>query len=88
MTSGNVYGTYDFGYQQTGNSSIGDTRYADWDGDFSKYGSVTMVDITIPEPSLEIPDATPASLEAGMAAMVAARDAGGGARFASLISTP
>ncbi|HPF71671.1 MAG TPA: pitrilysin family protein, partial [Candidatus Krumholzibacteria bacterium] len=42
-------------------------NYKDWDGDFSKYGPVTMVDITIPEPSLEIPAATPASLEQGMA---------------------
>lgn len=56
-------------------------NYADWDGDFSKYGTVNMVDITIPEPSLEIPDATPASLEAGKAALVAARDLSGGTKF-------
>ncbi|MCP4573017.1 MAG: insulinase family protein [bacterium] len=59
-------------------------NYADWDGDFSKFGPVTMVDITIPEPALDIPDATPASLEQGKAALVAARDASGGSKFASL----
>ncbi len=60
-------------------------NYGEWDGDFSKFGPVTMVDITIPEPALEIPDATPASLEAGKNLMVACREAAGGAKkFAGL----
>jgi len=61
-------------------------NYADWDGDFSRYGTVNMVDITIPEPALQIPEATPASLEQGMGALVAARDAAGGKKFAALDS--
>jgi zinc protease len=48
-------------------------NYADFDGDFSTFGAVNMVDITIPEPALEIPEATAASLEQGMALMQAAR---------------
>ncbi len=60
-------------------------NYAEWDGDFTKFGSVTMVDITIPEPALEIPDATPASLAAGKELMSACREAAGGAaKFAGL----
>ena len=55
-------------------------NYDEWDGDFSKFGPVTMVDIEIPEPALEIPDATPASLEAGKNLMVACREAAGGAK--------
>ncbi|RKZ19883.1 hypothetical protein DRQ50_01215 [bacterium] len=61
-------------------------NYNDWDGDFSKYGTVNMVDITIPEPALDIPDATPASLEAGMAAMVSARDVAGGSELTGMKS--
>ena len=61
-------------------------NYAEWDGDFSKYGPVTMVDITIPEPSLEIPDATPASLEQGMALMQAARKKVGAKRLQTMKS--
>ncbi|MBE0565040.1 MAG: insulinase family protein [Krumholzibacteria bacterium] len=61
-------------------------NYADWDGDFAKYGPVTMVDITIPEPSLDIPEATPASLEQGMALMKAAREAAGGKRLIAMKS--
>ena len=62
-------------------------NYADWDGDFSEFGPVTMVDITIPEPAVEIPLATPASLEAGQALMVATAEASGGqAKFAGLNS--
>jgi zinc protease len=53
-------------------------NYADWDGDFTGFGPVTMVDITIPEPAMEVPLATPASLEAGQALMAAAADASGG----------
>lgn len=30
---GNLYGAYDFAYRPTGNSSIGDLLYRDWDGD-------------------------------------------------------
>jgi len=60
-------------------------NYKDWDGDFSKFGAINMVDITIPEPALEIPAATPASLEQGKALMTAAVEATGGAdRYASL----
>lgn len=33
ITGGNLYGAYDFGYRRTGSSVIGDTLYADWDGD-------------------------------------------------------
>jgi zinc protease len=54
-------------------------NYADWDGDFSTFGPVTMVDITIPEPALEIPEATPASLARGQELMKASREAAGGA---------
>ncbi len=32
-SGGNMYGSYDFGYAQTGASDIGDTLYADWNGD-------------------------------------------------------
>jgi len=61
--------------------------YADWDGDFTEFGPVTMVDITIPEPTMEVPLATPASLEAGQALMAATADASGGqAKFASIDS--
>jgi len=48
-------------------------NYADFDGDFATFGPVNMVDITIPEPALEIPEATAASLEQGKALMQAAR---------------
>jgi zinc protease len=61
-------------------------NYKEWDGDFSKYGPVTMVDITIPEPALEIPDATPASLEQGMALMKAAREGAGGMKLTAMKS--
>ena len=33
VSGGNIYGSYDFGYHQSGNSSIGDRLYYDWDGD-------------------------------------------------------
>ncbi len=56
--------------------AVGD--YKDWDGDFSEFGPVNMVDITIPEPALEIPDATPESLARGKELMEAAREAAGG----------
>ncbi len=53
-------------------------NYADWDGDFTGFGPVTMVDITIPEPTMDLPLASPASLEAGQALMAATADAAGG----------
>jgi hypothetical protein len=60
-------------------------NYADWDGNFDTFGPVTMVDITIPEPAVEVPLATPASLEAGQALMAAATEASGGkAKFAGI----
>lgn len=63
-------------------------NYADWDGDFTAFapgGKVAMVDITIPEPSLEIPAATPESLTEGKRLLEAAREAAGGAKkFAAL----
>ena len=62
-------------------------NYADWDGDFSKFGPVAMVDITIPEPALEIPDATPESLKAGKALMASSREAAGGAKKFSGLKT-
>ncbi len=65
--------------------AVGD--YKDWDGNFSTFGPVNMVDITIPEPTLEIPDATPESLAQGMKLMKAARKhAGGAALFTGLKS--
>jgi predicted Zn-dependent peptidase len=62
-------------------------NYAEWDGDFSEFGPVTMVDITIPEPAMDVPLATPASLEAGQALMASAADASGGqAKLAAIKS--
>jgi len=58
----------------------------DWDGDLSQYGAINEIDITIPEPSLEldIPLATPQSLEAGHSLVVTALDALGGAKLETL----
>jgi predicted Zn-dependent peptidase len=53
--------------------------YKAFDGDFSTFGPVNMVDITIPEPAFEVPAATPASLEQGKAAFDRAIVAAGGA---------
>ena len=55
-------------------------NYKEFDGDFSAFGPVTMVDITIPEASLDIPMATPISLEKGRALMMAAAEASGGVK--------
>jgi len=33
LAAGNLYGAYDFGYHHSGTLSIGDTVYADWNGD-------------------------------------------------------
>lgn len=59
-------------------------NYADFDGDFSKFGPVTMVDITIPEPALDIPEATAETLAEGKALMEKAAQAAGGDAFAKL----
>ena len=61
-------------------------NYQEFDGDLSTFGPVTMVDITIPEPALEIPEATAASLEAGMSLMLAGREAVGGKKISDLKS--
>jgi zinc protease len=62
-------------------------NYADWDGDFTTFGAVSMVDIEIPEPALEIPDATAESLAKGMEMMTACAEASGGMKnFKSLKS--
>ena len=53
-------------------------NYADFDADFTGFGPVTMVDIEIPEASLDIPMATPISLEKGRALMMASAEAAGG----------
>jgi predicted Zn-dependent peptidase len=53
-------------------------NYQEWDGDFSGFGAVNMVDITIPEPAMDVPLATPASLEAGAALMAGMAEAAGG----------
>jgi zinc protease len=61
----------------------------EFDGDFSRFGAVNEIDITIPPPSpkLEIPDATPESLARGKELMKQLRDLSGGAKaFAGLKS--
>lgn len=63
--------------------AVGSTK--DFDGDFSTFGPINQVDITIPELALDVPDATPASLEQGRQAidrLIAA--AGGAAKLAGL----
>ena len=62
---------------------------AEWDGDLSKFGPINEIDITIPDPSvaLNIPAATPESLERGSTLMAtAAASAGGQDKFAALKS--
>lgn len=60
-------------------------NYEDFDGDFSTFGAVNMVDITIPEPAFVVPDATPESIEQGRKAMDRAIAAAGGtAKLAGL----
>jgi zinc protease len=64
-------------------------NYKQFDGDFKTFatgGAVNLVDITIPEPALEIPAATPASLEQGRRLIDRAVAAAGGARLAGLKS--
>ena len=53
-------------------------NYADFDGDFSTFGPVTMVDIEIPEPPLDIPEATAETLAKGKEMMKAYAEACGG----------
>ncbi len=60
---------------------------AEWDGDLSKYGPINEIDITIPEPSLDmdIPLATPKSLEQGATLLAGVAAASGGKKnFADL----
>jgi zinc protease len=59
---------------------------AAFDGDLSKYGTVHLVDVTIPEPTLalDIPEPTPESLAAGQQLMSRAAAAMAGARLAQL----
>jgi uncharacterized repeat protein (TIGR01451 family) len=48
ISGGNVYGAYDFGYRRAGTSSIGDTLYADWDGDGTQdAGEEGIANVTI-----------------------------------------
>lgn len=62
-------------------------NYKEFDGDFTTFGPVNMVDITIPEPAFEVPAATPASLEQGRKAIDRAiAAAGGAAKLAGLKS--
>jgi len=54
-------------------------NYKEFDGDFTTFGPVNQIDITIPEPALDVPAATPASLEQGRQAIDRAIVAAGGA---------
>lgn len=54
-------------------------NYKEFDGDFTTFGPINQVDITIPEPELDVPAATPASLELGRQAIDRAIVATGGA---------
>jgi len=52
MTGGNIYGAYNFGYYRTGLYFIGDTIYADWDGDGTQdngEGGIPGVDVWLYE---------------------------------------
>lgn len=61
---------------------------AEWDGDLSTFGPVNDIDITIPEPKMqiEIPAATPESLAKGQQLMAALRDKSGGKNLTGLKS--
>lgn len=61
--------------------------YKAFDGDFSVFGPVNMVDITIPEPAFEVPAATPATLEQGKVAFDRAIAAAGGAAKLAALKT-
>jgi uncharacterized repeat protein (TIGR01451 family) len=48
VTGGNIFGAYDFGYRRAGTSSIGDTLYADWNGNGSQgSGEEGIANVTI-----------------------------------------
>jgi uncharacterized repeat protein (TIGR01451 family) len=48
ITGGNIFGAYDFGYRRAGNSVIGDTLYADWDGDATQdSGEEGIANVTV-----------------------------------------
>jgi uncharacterized repeat protein (TIGR01451 family) len=54
ISGGNVYGSYDFGYYQTGSSIIGDTLYRDWNGDGTQgvaEGGISNVTVSLYEDS-------------------------------------
>jgi len=53
-------------------------NYKEFEGDFTKFGAITMVDITIPEPALDIPEATDESLAMGRKMFDATAEAMGG----------
>ncbi len=61
---------------------------AEWDGDLSKFGPVNDIDITIPEPKMQvvIPAATPENLKRGLDLMIALRDKSGGTKLTNLTS--
>jgi zinc protease len=54
-------------------------NYKEFDGDFTTFGPINQIDIAIPEPALDVPAATPASLEKGRQAIDRAIVASGGA---------
>ncbi len=85
MTSGQVLAAAQAVWKPDQMTILAVGNYEDWDGDFTKFGPVNMVDIAIPEPALQIPDATPETLAEGMKLMEASREAAGGAKlFAGL----
>ncbi|HVG10269.1 MAG TPA: SdrD B-like domain-containing protein [Thermoanaerobaculia bacterium] len=48
VTGGNIFGAYDFGYRRAGTSSIGDTLYADWNGNGSQgAGEEGIANVTV-----------------------------------------
>ncbi len=48
VSGGNIFGAYDFGYRRAGTSSIGDTLYADWNGNGSQgSGEEGIANVTI-----------------------------------------
>ncbi len=48
VTAGRLHGSYDFGYYRTGTFQVGDTIYADWDGDGTQdAGEEGIANITV-----------------------------------------
>jgi uncharacterized repeat protein (TIGR01451 family) len=48
VSGGNIFGAYDFGYRRAGTSSIGDTLYADWNGNGSQgSGEEGIANVTV-----------------------------------------